>query len=226
MASDRALKGILLSNAVTLALAVWQQWTLLQLMWPFWMQSVIIGYYARQRMLKLRAFSTEGLTMNDRPVPPTPASQRQVANFFALHFGGFHLAYLVFLVIFSTTADAGGFVDVTNETSGEVSQVFVGHTHPLDVLAWLALAVSFLFSHRASHREHVAADLGGCPNLGTLMFMPYARVIPMHLTIIFGTQIGDGAVWLFVLLKTGADVVMHKVEHHVLQRGRRQPQQA
>ena len=71
----------------------------------------------------------------------------------------------------------------------------------------------------------MAADLESCPNLGTLMFMPYARVIPMHLTIIFGTQIGDGAVWLFVLLKTGADVVMHKVEHHVLQRARKQPQQ-
>jgi len=28
------------------------------------------------------------------------------------------------------------------------------------------------------------------------------------------------AVWLFVLLKTGADVVMHKVEHRVLQQVR------
>jgi hypothetical protein len=216
--SDRALRGIVVSNAITLALALWQQWTLLQLMWPFWMQSVIIGYYARRRMLALEEFSTDGLRMNKRPVPDTPAAKRKVANFFVLHYGGFHAAYLVFLFVFSTTADPAGFVAVTDESSGAVSQVFVGHTTVLDLVAYVALAVSFWLSHRASHHEHVAADLGGRPNLGTLMFMPYARVIPMHLTIIFGTQLEGGAVWLFVLLKTGADVVMHKVEHRVLQR--------
>jgi len=218
--TDRALRGIVIANAITLVLALWQQWTLLQLMWPFWMQSVIIGYYARRRMLALEDFSTEGLRMNEQPVPETPAAKRKVANFFVLHYGGFHAAYLVFLYIFSTTADAAGFVAVTDEGSGAVSQVFVGHTTALDMVAYVALAVSFWLSHRASHREHVAADLGGRPNLGTLMFMPYARVVPMHLTIIFGTQMGGGAVWLYVLLKTVADVVMHKVEHRLLQRPR------
>ncbi|MEQ8860457.1 MAG: DUF6498-containing protein [Pseudomonadales bacterium] len=217
-ATDRALRGIVLANAVTLVLAVIQQWSVLQLMWPFWMQSVIIGWYSRQRILALREFSTEGLTINDRAVDPTPETQRRVANFFALHYGGFHAAYLFFLWMFSTTADPAGFVSVSNESSGTTSQVYVGHVHPLDVVAYLALAFGFWRSHRASHREHVRADLAGRPNLGTLMFMPYARIVPMHLTLIAGVPLGGGAVWLFVLLKTAADVVMHKVEHRVLGR--------
>lgn len=217
---DRALKAIVAANAATLVLALWQQWSLLQLMWPYWMQSVIIGWYARQRILKLREFSTEGLRINKRAVAPTPETQRQVASFFALHFGFFHVVYLAFLLMFSTSADSAGFVTVNHEGGG-TSEVYMGHLHPLDYLAFGLLSLGFWGSHRASHREHVRADLSGCPNLGTLMFLPYARVVPMHLTIILGVVMGDAAVWLFALLKTGADVIMHKVEHRLLGGGRR-----
>lgn len=103
---ERAVHAILLANGVTLLMALWQGWSVLQLMWPFWMQSLIIGWYARQRMLKLTAFCTEGMKVNNRPVRPTPATQRKMANFFALHYGGFHAVYLVFLVALTTTTDA------------------------------------------------------------------------------------------------------------------------
>lgn len=59
--------------------------------------------------------------------------------------------------------------------------------------------------------------------LGTLMFLPYARVVPMHLTIIFGGMLARDsafALLLFCSLKTAADVLMHYVEHRVLQRDR------
>jgi hypothetical protein len=217
---DQAVRGILIANLLTLALAVLQDWSVLQLMWPFWMQSLIIGWYARQRMLKLTRFSTDGLTVNDRPVTPTPANQRRVANFFALHYGGFHVVYLFFLLAMSTTADTSGYIQVTNESTGQASPVHIGHVHPLDFIAYAVLALGFWRSHRASHREHVQADLGHSPNLGTLMFMPYARVIPMHLTLILAVLLGGSALWLFVLLKTGADVAMHKLEHRLLQQPR------
>lgn len=218
--TDDALRGILITNAVTLGLAVIQQWSVLELLWPFWMQSVIIGYYARQRILKLQQFSTEGFKINDRAVDPTPETRRWTANFFALHFGFFHLVYFFFLVSATTGADAGGHYAMTSD-SGRQFDVYVGHLEVLDLLAYLVLAFGFWRSHRASHREHVAVDLGGRPNIGTLMFMPYARVIPMHLTIILAGPLGGaGVLWLFVLLKTGADVGMHKIEHHLLRRSR------
>ncbi len=214
---DHALKGIVWTNVFTLIMALWQDWSVLQLMWPFWMQSVIIGWYARRRMLMLQDFCTKGMKVNGRTVDPTPRTQRQMANFFVLHYGGFHVGYLFFLVAFSTTADAGGFITVTNASSGVESQVLVGHVHKLDFLIYAALATGFWRAHRASHLEHVRADLGNTPKLGSLMMLPYARIIPMHLTIILAVPLGAGAVWIFVLLKIAADVIMHKVEHRVLQ---------
>ena len=50
------------------------------------------------------------------------------------------------------------------------------------------------------------------------MFYPYARILPMHLLIVGGFFLADGgaqtaAVVLFLILKTGADTVMHYIEH-------------
>jgi hypothetical protein len=112
-----------------------------------------------------------------------------------------------------TTADAAGYVMVTNESTGAQSPVYIGHVDTLDFIAYGVLAAGFWHTHRASHLLHVAADLGRRPRLGTLMMVPYARVIPMHLTIILAFALGGGMVWLFVLLKTAADVVMHRAEH-------------
>lgn len=52
------------------------------------------------------------------------------------------------------------------------------------------------------------------------MFLPYARVIPMHLTIIFGFGFGSHsfALIIFLILKTVADWIMHEFEHRLLQK--------
>jgi hypothetical protein len=214
---DRALWGILLTNLATLGVALWQDWSVLQLMWPFWIQSLVIGWYARQRMLELTRFSTEGLRINSRAVEATPQTRQRVAGFFALHYGLFHLVYLFFLLALTLTSDAQGFIEVTNESTGAKSMVHIGKVQPLDFLIFAALAVGFVRSHGASHREHVQADLANSPKLGTLMMLPYARIIPMHLTIILAIPLGGGALWFFVLLKIAADLIMHRVEHRLLQ---------
>jgi|CXWL01.1.fsa_nt_gi hypothetical protein len=59
-----------------------------------------------------------------------------------------------------------------------------------------------------------------------LMFLPYARILPMHLTILAGgamTAAGTAAFLLFGGLKLFADALMHTVEHHVLGKGRMLP---
>jgi hypothetical protein len=216
--TDKATWGILASNAFTLGIALWQDWGVLLLLWPFWIQSVIIGFFARQRILRLEAFCTEGFTINDRAVDPTPETQRRVANFFALHYGFFHVMYFVFLFGFTLSAASDGAVPIFHESTGEVVEVAFGRVLPLDVLIFLALGFAFWRTHRTSHHEHVAADLARRPNVGSLMFLPYLRVVPMHLAVIFGAQMGGGAaIGLFMLLKTGADVGMHKAEHYILQ---------
>jgi hypothetical protein len=85
-------------------------------------------------------------------------------------------------------------------------------------------AATFAINHRHSFRTHIEADAHGTPNIGTLKFLAYIRVAPMHLVISFrGIVAGDAgySAWtilLFGALKAAADVAMHIVEHRILQR--------
>lgn len=217
---DRALWAILGSNALTAAIALAANWSLLQLLWPFWVQSVVIGWFSLQRIRRLRDFRTEGFRINDRAVAPTAETRAKTAAFFALHYGLFHAIYLVFLIGFTASAADGGSVSITNTRTGEVSQVLMGELQALDWLLFAALGVVFWRTHAASHREHVQADLAGRPHIGTLMFMPYLRILPMHLTLVLGLVLGSGmATLLFLALKTAADAGMHVIEHALLRRG-------
>lgn len=197
MVSPQSTGLLILSNALTALLALVLRWPLETLLWPYWIQSVIIGWYSRRRMLSLQRFSTDGFEMNGEPVPETPEALRRTANFFTLHYGFFHVGYCAFLVNRTTT----------------LSQ--------WDWLAFAVMAASFVMSHGASFRQNLEADSRGRPNLGTLMFLPYARIVPMHLTILFGSALASEspqAVLLFSALKTAADVAMHYMEHRLLQR--------
>ena len=197
---DPSLLAILAGNLLALAVALQQQWPLVYLLWPYWAQSLAIGWYARRRMLALPRFSTAGLTINDEAVEPTAATQRTVANFFAVHFGGFHAVYFAFLAVFSA--------------EGKFGPTPAGS----DILLFVALGAAFAIAHRTSHRRNLAADMRSERNLGSLMFLPYLRIVPMHLAILFGTQLAaEGAYLLFVGLKFLADLSMHVVEHRWLQ---------
>ena len=177
-------RTLLLANAATLAAALLLDWPAGWLLWPYWIQSVVIGWYARKRMLSLRLFSTSGFTSNDRPVPENDAGKRSTANFFTLHYGFFHLCYFIFLCA----------------------------EHPLhvgwDLIVLAACGVSFVLSQRQTYAAQHAADLRGRPNLGALMFTPYLRVIPMHLAILLGAALGSstGLLVLFTVLKTLSDL--------------------
>ena len=197
MVTSESTRSLLLSNALAAGMALVLHWPIETLLWPYWFQSVIIGWYSRKRVLALKSFSTDGLTMNGQPVPVEPRSLRSVARFFTLHYGFFHAVYLTFLLNKGT---------------------------PLGVWDWLGVsgvAVSFAISHRQSFQQNLEADARGRPNLGALMFLPYLRILPMHFTITVGHAIGgNGAatVLLFSALKTGADVLMHYANHAVLQK--------
>lgn len=224
--SDKATQDLLISNILTIAAAWFLDWSILQLLWPYWMQSVIIGIFARRRILALKDFSVEGFKINDREVQANPKTLRTTSFFFALHYGFFHLVYFFFLMAFTFTVNPEGMVEMTNSNTGQVILVKFGQLHPIDFLFFIGIAISFWFSHKASAAEHIEADLRRKPNIGTLMFLPYARIIPMHLTIIFGSILGGGriAALLFAILKTGADLLMHNVEHFWLQGAKQRPE--
>ena len=66
---------------------------------------------------------------------------------------------------------------------------------------------SYLFyRHRETHIQKI----------GSVMARPYARIIPMHLTLIFGFF--GGVLSLFLILKLVADMAMHVIEHHMVRK--------
>ena len=190
LSTDKSVVVLLLSNLVTIVLAVYQQWDVFVLMWMYWGQSVVIGYFNVHRILDLKKFSTTGFLINDKPVKPTPETQRKTAVFFAIHYGMFHLGYMVFLG--EKTSVEGGF--------------------PLFGVV-LCIGVFFL-NHWYSYRYNREQEQDRVPNIGNIMFFPYIRIIPMHLTMSIAL-IGWGqqqTLALFLLLKLLADMGMHIVE--------------
>jgi hypothetical protein len=187
---DLSSASLILSNLVTIVIAVMQDWNLGVLIWIYWGQSVIIGLANFVRILSLKKFSTENFKINDEPVPPTRWTQIRTAFFFLFHYGFFHLGYLFFLR--------------------------QGHPVASADLSMIGMCILiFLGNHVFSLIINIRRDLERVPNIGTMMFFPYARIIPIHLTIIFGTQMAKGTQQLifFLALKTVADVIMHIVEH-------------
>ncbi len=179
------------ANLVTIVLALYEGWDLTELMLIYWAQSVIIGYFNLRRILDLDQFSTENFQMNGVRPPETRQTKHKTAAFFALHYGGFHAAYLVFLL--------------------SEGQGFHG--------SWLMLTVctvAYYLNHRYSYFHYRDEDRSRKPNIGIIMFFPYARIVPMHLTIVSGHAVGvatSSGLLLFLVLKTAADVAMHLIEH-------------
>ncbi len=200
---DASVVSLLIANMLTLGIALFEQWPIAMVLWVYWSQSVIIGVFNFVRMVGLREFSTDGLSSNGKTVPETTAGKWRTAIFFVLHYGFFHAAYAVFVGSVST---------------GLVRQ---------DALWILTGAAFFLVNNLRSYCHAHRVDLKGRPNLGAMMMFPYARIVPMHLCIIFfgytienseGGPVNWAVLAVFMLLKTGADVVMELVEQHLLRR--------
>jgi hypothetical protein len=189
---DRSVMSLLLTNLATIVWAVLEQWNVSDLLWIYWGQSVIIGLFNVHRIVDLDRISTQGLRISHKPLPATCETQRCTAVFFAMHYGMFHLVYGVFLL---TTF-----------------RIQPGIPLPGILLCLLM----FYFNHRFSYRYNLKRERAGVPNVGTLLFFPYARIFPMHLMILLGSHFAannTAELVLFLLLKTAADVAMHILEH-------------
>lgn len=181
-----------------------------QVLWIYWFQSVIIGIFNFIRMITLENFSTEGFRQGNKQVLPTKATAISSGVFFLFHYGFFHLIYAVFLGSFSSSSNSDN------------------NTH--DVKFILVSAGIFLVSYLIEFLNSKKEDSNELPNIGLIMFAPYARIIPMHLTIILGGFIGAAGsffssdtnvavIVLFISLKTIVDLITHSVDLKKFKKG-------
>lgn len=185
--SDLSFWALIATNLFVIAWALLEGWSLAILMWVYWSQSVIIGVFWFFKILALKDFSTKGFNINDQPVEPTKATKIQTAIFFLFHYGFFHVVYSALL-------------------RGKFEFVPIFQTLVAASIFFVYQCYSFFYNRKWKAK--------GKPNIGTMMFFPYARIIPMHITICiaFSNWGQQQALALFLFLKLLADVVMHVVE--------------
>lgn len=198
---DSSTISLLFSNLAIIVLSIIQKWEVSEVLWVYWMQSVIIGFFQFLRILSLKKFSTENFTINNKSVLPTPQTKIFTAFFFAFHYSFFHFIYAIFLFNLFTNKP----LNFTYLFTGGLI-FFLNHT----------------FSYFRAREKSSSAyfhnkiiDGQKTQNIGQLMFSPYARIIPMHLVIIFGAILGQFTLVYFLLLKTLTDLGLHILKHKI-----------
>jgi len=184
MFADLSFRSLLVSNLIAIASAVIFRWSMADLMFLYWGQSVIIGFFQFLKILDLENFSTEGFKINGQPTEPTHSTKVFTAYFFLLHYGFFHFVYLFFIMVKSP-----------------------------DLLGAVPLQIVFLFNHTYSYILNRDRDKLVRKNIGTVMFAPYVRIIPMHLVIGMAQNFTSIIpITLFQVLKTLADLIGHRID--------------
>lgn len=178
--------SLLISNILVIILAIVQKWDASTVLWVYWMQSIIIGFFQFLRILLIKNFY--GIyTINNKPNPLT--AKTKIAFFFAFHYGFFHFIYAIFLF-----------------------QLLI--SHPLDFNHFLVGGLIFFSNHLYSFYHNMIVDKQKSSNIAFLMLSPYARIIPMHLVIIIGVLLTNQALLiLFLILKTVVDLLTHIFKH-------------
>lgn len=190
MLRDFSVIALLVSNVIVIIMAIVAKWQTDAFLWAYWFQSIIIGFFHFLRILYLQNFSTENFTVNNQPQSPTAAIKTFTAFFFAFHFGLFHFVYAMLLGAFFTT----DFRFVTASFGLSAFIFFINHLF------------SFLYNRKNDEKNK--------PNLGKLLFAPYSRILPIHLTILIGALFNQRFILiLFLLIKTGVDIVLHTFKH-------------
>jgi hypothetical protein len=210
--SDPSLLVLIFSNLVAAYFAIKENQGLLTMMWVYWAQSVTIGLFNFIRILKLKDFSTEGFHINNRPMEPNNDTKRLTAFFFLFHYGFFHFVYAEFLFFFAVIDKmfkpltmAGNMPSLPTHFSGAVDWSFIFWT---SLMFFGSHLFSFIYNRPRDTKKQ---------NISKLMFYPYARIIPMHLTILLAVFINT-PILLFLFLKTLADTIMH-VNEHIIREG-------
>ena len=182
--------ALILANLVPLAGVLLLGWDLGAIMILYWAESAVVGVVNLLKMAMIGKWTVLLL-----------------GPFFLGHYGGFMAGHLLFIyALFVQGIDGGEDLPVS-----EVMRDFLGLWPAL-----LATVVSHGLSFRLNfigRREYVGR------RLRDQMHDPYARIIAMHVTIIFGGFVALllgtplPALALLVVLKTGADARAHLREH-------------
>lgn len=187
---------LILANLLPLWGILFWKWEVFPLLFLFWIENVMIGLINVLKMLVCEPRS-----------PAKWAAKLFMIPFFCFHYGLFTLVHGIFVIFVF-----GGYVE--SGVSLEAPLALIAKYQ----LAW-AIAAIFL-SHLVSFvYNYIGMAEYKSSDLSALMAEPYARVVVLHVTIIFGgflvTALGSPVLGLGLLLalKILIDVIAHVRQH-------------
>ena len=158
------------------------------IVWIYWCQSVIIGLFNALDLFTLQDYDPGDMRLNDKPI--TAANKGCLPLFFMVHYGIFHLVYFVFIA----------------------AKYHKGTDFQLILISIAVLLIEGIIAfRRAKQNEKVFKT-----NIGVMFFLPYLRIVPMHLMILVPAFLHITPSIVFLILKTGADLLFYSISKRFL----------
>jgi hypothetical protein len=213
-------------NLVPLAGVLFWGWNVYTLLVLYWLENGIIGAINIAKIRRAEGDFGMG-TATFRLNGQVSTSRNAMVGFFLMHYGIFWAVHGIFVFLLplfiglgSMATDSSGFPVVRPDGSVDVDGFFPRTPDPgirWDVVAFGAVGLAI--SHTASYFLNFIGR-GEYRRISPVAqtMAPYARVIALHLTIIFGaivsTVLGSpvGAVAVLVVVKTIVDLALHLAE--------------
>lgn len=200
---------LLAANALTVYFFIQGGSSVIQVLWTYWLQNIVIGAVNVIRLLSLpNSFSLSTEDVHVSTGAPTGLILKLLgAFFFMFHYGMFHFVYFIFLVSFSTSGhQIFNGQDVGPIDLGEFSTRSIAISGAIFAIHHLLSFISEYYQRRVTAPKII--------NVSAIMGRPYARVFPLHLIIIMSVPITlyYGQIWVFVAfmgLKTVGDLYLH-----------------
>ncbi|MHC4848857.1 MAG: DUF6498-containing protein [Planctomycetota bacterium] len=186
--------ALIVANLVPLIGVLVWDWSLGELLVVYWAESAVIGVINVLKMLMVGGWAAVPFCL-----------------FFCVHFGGFMVGHALFIGAFFL-ADSGGIPSLLEFVAIQVFILFISH--------FVSFLIHWVFGAEAAKPAGVRRSLA----IARQMFVPYRRIIVMHITILIGGVVSQllgsprWALLLFVLLKLGADLWAHVREHRGVKR--------
>jgi len=153
----------------------------------YWVQSVLIGIFNFFNIITAQNVLPGSLKINEKP-----ASKGCSGIFFLVHYGAFHVGYLIFMAV-------------------SIVDVHKLQWHFIQVMFWVMLAgMAIGFVQQKMRTRDLPI------NLGHMFFLPYLRIVPMHLMILLPGFLHLSSFMIFLVLKTIFDVLMHILSNKIL----------
>ncbi len=181
---------LILANFIPLWGVIFRDWDVMSILYLYWAENITIGVVNVLKLLTNRA-------------PGTPLSSKLfLAPFFAVHYGFFCFGHAMFVF--------GGMIAGTGDlfSAGDRALAYLTD-HPLLIAGFFASHLFSFFFNYLGRGENKTIPIQ------KVMFLPYGRIVILHVTIIIGgmalVALGNPTVLvaILILLKTGGDIFFH-----------------